>query len=379
MPTVLRTALWIGLCRRAGGAALLAFPLHTRSQRADARAVSRPCWSSPPARCYCRRRRRPTDSCTAYAPGRASDRRRGSLPLVLVVLVVLGALCGGAGWFEAWWMSAPAKSTRQRSSPATSPAPGGCTRRVHWLVVLVQWVLVPAWCATALAWIAGYERRDVLTLKWLTAGLEWRVLLVTLLGVSSWCGCRGGMCTGGRGSAGIGGRDGLRRHETAAHLSAHAVGVGLSPCGRPLAACRRHRVPCDHVDRATDGAGCRAPRAPPAGAWTLDRRGPGDSRTRGTWQVSTLARTATRLHARGVPSRRYRAVDGRTCFSIKARSSNGGIDVGLAGAPTQARLDVYVSYELEVNVDTSLTPAIDDLNTDGAIGVRCDVTGRSPD
>ena len=41
--------------------------------------------------------------------------------------------------------------------------------------------------------------------------------------------------------------------------------------------------------------------------------------------------------------------------SVRARTSNGGIDVMLTGPPAQARLDIYVSYELEVNVDTSLT------------------------
>jgi hypothetical protein len=64
----------------------------------------------------------------------------------------------------------------------------------------------------------------------------------------------------------------------------------------------------------------------------------------------------------------------RAAVSVKARTSNGGIDVSLSGTPAEARLDVYVSYELEVNVDTSLTPAIDDLNTEGPIGVRCEVT-----
>ena len=59
---------------------------------------------------------------------------------------------------------------------------------------------------------------------------------------------------------------------------------------------------------------------------------------------------------------------------VKGRTSNGGIDVSLSGRPQQARLDIYVSYELEVNVDASLTPKIDDLNTEGALGVRCDVT-----
>ena len=63
-------------------------------------------------------------------------------------------------------------------------------------------------------------------------------------------------------------------------------------------------------------------------------------------------------------------------LSVKARTSNGGIDVTLTGTPAQGRLDIYVSYELEVNVDTSLTPAIDDLNTDGPIGVRCEIASQ---
>lgn len=58
---------------------------------------------------------------------------------------------------------------------------------------------------------------------------------------------------------------------------------------------------------------------------------------------------------------------------VTARTSNGGIDVTLAGTPARAQLDIYVSYELEVNVDTSLTPAIDALNTEGPVGVACDV------
>ena len=55
---------------------------------------------------------------------------------------------------------------------------------VHWLVVIVQWIVVPSWLATALAWIAAYERRDVLGLKWLASGLHWRILLVTAAAVA---------------------------------------------------------------------------------------------------------------------------------------------------------------------------------------------------
>lgn len=63
----------------------------------------------------------------------------------------------------------------------------------------------------------------------------------------------------------------------------------------------------------------------------------------------------------------------RQAVAFEARTSNGGIDVSLSGTPAAAQLDIYVSYELEVNVDSSLTPAIDELNTEGSIGVRCDV------
>ena len=74
-----------------------------------------------------------------------------------------------------------------------------------------------------------------------------------------------------------------------------------------------------------------------------------------------------------LPANATRAARRGRRSTITARTSNGGIDVALGGTPAQARLDIYVSYELEVNVDTSLTPAIDDLNTEGRVGVICDV------
>ncbi|BCS32997.1 hypothetical protein TBR22_A22220 [Luteitalea sp. TBR-22] len=61
-------------------------------------------------------------------------------------------------------------------------------------------------------------------------------------------------------------------------------------------------------------------------------------------------------------------------LAVRGKSSNGGIDVTLTGTPAAATLDVYISYELEVNVDASLTPRIDEIATDGPIGVRCEVT-----
>ena len=106
------------------------------------------------------------------------------LPLVLVVIGVVGLVCGAAGWFESWWMA------RAGQVDAAAIVAGNVTNTrplhtaVHWLVVIVQWIVVPSWLATALAWIAAYERRDVLGLKWLAGGLHWRILLVTAAAVA---------------------------------------------------------------------------------------------------------------------------------------------------------------------------------------------------
>ncbi len=179
---VLRTALWIGIVDALAGAALLGF-LYTPESNVLMLAVSvllvvlaaaLLLMSSTSAAHGLVHRQPPWASVGAAAR---------HLPLVVVVLVVIGVICGGAGLFESWWMA------RGGEFDAAAIVAGDITRTgwvhsaVHWIVVLIQWVLVPAWFATALAWIAGYERRDVLTMKWLTAGLDWRLLGVTLLGV----------------------------------------------------------------------------------------------------------------------------------------------------------------------------------------------------
>lgn len=119
----------------------------------------------------------------------------------------------------------------------------------------------------------------------------------------------------------------------------------------------------------TAGAVCTSVGLDPQRSWRFEPHGE-------TWRV---------VHWRG--SNEQQAVtlampaNARARFTsdaveFKARTSNGGIDVSLNGRAADARLDIYVSYELEVNVDTSLTPAIDELNTEGPIGVRCQVAAR---
>lgn len=60
--------------------------------------------------------------------------------------------------------------------------------------------------------------------------------------------------------------------------------------------------------------------------------------------------------------------------TLNYKTANGGVMIRLdAGGTGGSRLDVYVSYELEVNVDASLTPEIDELNTDGERRAECQV------
>jgi hypothetical protein len=62
--------------------------------------------------------------------------------------------------------------------------------------------------------------------------------------------------------------------------------------------------------------------------------------------------------------------------TLDYRSPNGGIIVALVATPESSTLDVYVSYELEVNVDVGLKPEIDHLNTNGVVRtLRCELGG----
>ena len=61
--------------------------------------------------------------------------------------------------------------------------------------------------------------------------------------------------------------------------------------------------------------------------------------------------------------------------SLSYRSSNGGVIVELRARGRDSELDVYVSYELEVNIDADLSPRVDLLNTDGLLrAVSCSVS-----
>ena len=113
-------------------------------------------------------------------------------------------------------------------------------------------------------------------------------------------------------------------------------------------------------------ATCRSVGLDPPRTWRFDK--PGDA-----WQVTHWRGTTRQGEVRLVLPANTAVELSKNTVSITGRTSNGGIDVALAGTPARAQLDIYVSYELEVNVDTSLTPAIDALNTEGRLGVTCEI------
>jgi len=180
--TLLRTTLWLGVVDALAGAALVGF-LYTPEANVLMLGVSTLLIVVAAVLLLLSSATASHGLVHGVAPWSSVGAAARHLPLMLVVLMVLGILCGGAGWFESWFVS------HAGEVDAAAIVAGDVTRTswvhtgVHWIVVLVQWILVPAWFATALAWIAGCEKRHVLTLKWLAAGLHWRILVVTLVAV----------------------------------------------------------------------------------------------------------------------------------------------------------------------------------------------------
>ena len=66
--------------------------------------------------------------------------------------------------------------------------------------------------------------------------------------------------------------------------------------------------------------------------------------------------------------------------SIASRSANGGLAVKVHAAAAESLLDVFVNFELEVNVWRDLSPEVEAMNTDGPLAdaqCRVLVAGRA--
>ena len=64
-----------------------------------------------------------------------------------------------------------------------------------------------------------------------------------------------------------------------------------------------------------------------------------------------------------------------TGVSVSSRSANGGLSVNVrASEGGESLLDVFVNFELEVNVWRDLSPDVEAMNTDGPLArARCRV------
>lgn len=57
----------------------------------------------------------------------------------------------------------------------------------------------------------------------------------------------------------------------------------------------------------------------------------------------------------------------RGTAQLRFRNANGGRQVELDVSPGGSRLDVYVDYGLDVNIDPDLSPDVDRMNTEGPL------------
>lgn len=113
---------------------------------------------------------------------------------------------------------------------------------------------------------------------------------------------------------------------------------------------------------------CRVPEDPARREWSLIREGPPDSpRWQLVYRSTDLDRPSVSLPLPGAMPEA--GPDGVT---LDYRTANGGRSVTLSATDGPASLDVFVSYELEVNVERDLDRAVDRMNTGGAITVVCD-------
>ena len=113
---------------------------------------------------------------------------------------------------------------------------------------------------------------------------------------------------------------------------------------------------------------CRVAEDPAGREWSLAREGPSDSPR---W-VLLFRRGAAASAPVRLPLPSAAPTVSAERVELDFHSANGGRSVTLsAGAAGPSRLDVFVNFELEVNVERDLDRAVDAMNTEGPITVTC--------
>jgi hypothetical protein len=119
---------------------------------------------------------------------------------------------------------------------------------------------------------------------------------------------------------------------------------------------------------------CRPPNDPDQRVFTLGQRETGaDNPWFLSFQNKEIAPRTIRVKLAGAEP----AIS-RDTATLAFKTSNGGIMVDLKWKGARGILDVYVSYELEVNVDAEMTPEVDLMNTNGPVAVACEVGAAVP-
>jgi len=121
-------------------------------------------------------------------------------------------------------------------------------------------------------------------------------------------------------------------------------------------------------------ATCRVPDDPQRREWRLERRDAGVSSPE--WRVlfsgDMLDKPVVELR---LPGAAPVVAPGEVRLSYA--NANGGRSIEWHAVNGAATLDLHVSHGLEVNVEADLDPAVDQMNTEGAIAVVCTVSGSA--
>lgn len=130
------------------------------------------------------------------------------------------------------------------------------------------------------------------------------------------------------------------------------------------------------VAAASVVATCTAPNDPQQREWRLERSAVAGAASP-EWRVLFRGRM---LDTPAVALRLPRAAPIITAGEVRLSyaSANGGRSIEWRAVNGASTLDLHVSHGLEVNVEADLDPAVDHMNTDGALAVTCELRAGDP-
>jgi hypothetical protein len=124
---------------------------------------------------------------------------------------------------------------------------------------------------------------------------------------------------------------------------------------------------------------CRVRDDPDARVFVLQEAGPSAAGGPRRWQLSMRDRESKDAWIHLALPGASPAITAAAA-KLSYRNANGGRQVELEVGPAASRLDVWVDYGLDVNIEPDLDPRVDRLNTHGPItALTCTIGARTPD